>query len=249
MRHACEGSFDQAPAHGPPVSVEFVILVNERLPDRFKMKSMKTSVLAVLLHLILALLPASAGLGQPADSLMPVPPALLNRVDQEAEATLLRLYRLSPAAKALVGRSFGVLVVPALHADGSILGMAYGRGVLIDAAEGRNYYNVIASPPGSVLGLNDKALILVFSSYAALRGFQAGPGWEEGASGTIQILDETAMAARELVVEPIAAFILSATELVRGLSVQGMLFVKVPVYMCADEADACRGKTGIPFHP
>ncbi|PJI52544.1 hypothetical protein CTI14_40725 [Methylobacterium radiotolerans] len=97
---------------------------------------MKTSVLAVLLHLILALLPAGAAFAQPADSLMPVPPALLNRVDQEAEATLLRLYRLSPAAKALVGRSFGVLVVPALHADGSILGMAYGRGVLIGRRRG-----------------------------------------------------------------------------------------------------------------
>ncbi len=211
------------------------------------MKSMKTSIITVLLHLILALLPAGAVLGQPADSLMPVSPAQLNRVDQEAEATLLRLYRQSPAAKALVARSFGVLVVPALHADGSMLGLAYGRGVLIDAAEGRDYYNVIASPPGSVLGWNDKALILVFSSYAALRGFQIKPGWEEGASGSIQILDETAMAARELVVEPISGFILSETELVRGLSVKGMLFIKVPVYLCADEGDACREKAVQPL--
>ncbi|MDH0090835.1 hypothetical protein N7373_05195 [Achromobacter mucicolens] len=207
---------------------------------------MKTSFFALLLHLILALMPAGAVLAQPADSLMPVSPALLNRVDQEAEATLLRLYRQSPAAKALAGRSFGVLVVPALHADGSMLGLAYGRGVLIDAAEGRDYYNVIASPPGSVLGWNGKALILVFSSYAALRGFQIRPGWEEGASGSIQILDEAAMAARELVVEPIAGFILSEAGLVRGLSVKGMVFIKVPVYLCADGGDACRGKTGIP---
>ncbi|OAE56793.1 hypothetical protein A7J67_09170 [Achromobacter xylosoxidans] len=207
---------------------------------------MKERIIAVLLQLILVVLPVDAAFGQSSDSLMPVSPAQLNRVDQEAEATLLRLYRQSPAAKALVARSFGVLVVPALHADGSILGVAYGRGVLIDATESRVYYNAIASPPGSVLGLNDKALILIFSSYDALRAFQVQPGWEEGSSGTIQILDEPAMASRELVVEPIAGFLLSETGLARGLSVKGMLFVKVPVYVCADEGQACSGQPGRP---
>ncbi|WP_175206015.1 hypothetical protein [Achromobacter anxifer] len=207
---------------------------------------MKKCVVALLLHLILAGGAIGAAFGQPAESLMSVSPAILNRVDQEAEATLLRLYRQSPKAKALIARSFGVLVVPALHADGGILGVAYGRGVLIDAVEDRNYYNVIASPPGSVLGLNDKALILFFSTYEALRAFQARPGWVEGASGTIQILDETSMAGRDPAIEPIAGFILAEAELVRGLSIKGMLFIRVPIYLCAGEGEACREKTGKP---
>lgn len=200
---------------------------------------MKTRVLAIWLQLLLAIVPVEIAFGQPADSLSSVSPAVLKRVDQEAEAALSRLYLQSRKAQALVARSFGVLVVPALHADGGILGMAYGRGVLIDAVGGRSYYNAMASPPGSVLGLDGKALILFFSNYEALRAFQAAPGWVEGASGTIQVLDETSMAGRNLVIEPIAGFILSDAGLVRGLALKGILFIKVPVFMCAQENGAC----------
>ncbi|WLW63459.1 hypothetical protein RA224_08550 [Achromobacter aegrifaciens] len=200
---------------------------------------MKTRVLAIWLQLLLAIVPVEIAFGQPADSLSSVSPAVLKRVDQEAEAALSRLYLQSRKAQALVARSFGVLVVPALHADGGILGMAYGRGVLIDAVGGRSYYNAMASPPGSVLGLDGKALILFFSNYEALRAFQAAPGWVEGESGTIQVLDETAMAGRNLVIEPIAGFILSDAGLVRGLALKGILFIKVPVFMCAQENGAC----------
>lgn len=208
---------------------------------------MKTRIVAMGLQCLLALLSAGLAVAQPADPMMSVSPSILNRVDQEAEATLLRLYRLSLKAQALIARSFGVLVVPALHADGGILGVAYGRGVLIDAVGDRSYYNVIASPPGSVLGLNDKALILFFSSYESLRAFQATPGWVEGTNGTIQILDETAMAGqREPAVKPIAGFILAETGLVLGLSLKGSLFIKVPIYLCAQEPEACRADAARP---
>ena len=79
---------------------------------------------------------------------MTVSPAMLARVDQESEAVLLRLYRLSPRARAVLARAFGTLIVPGLRADGGILGVAYGRGVLIEAGGERTYYNVIAGPPG-----------------------------------------------------------------------------------------------------
>lgn len=200
---------------------------------------MKIRILAIWLQFLLAIVPLEIAFGQPADSLSSVSPAVLKRVDQEAEAALSRLYLQSRNAQALIARSFGVLVMPALHADGGILGMAYGRGVLIDAVGGRSYYNAIASPPGSVLGLDGKALILFFSTYEALRAFQAAPGWVEGASGTIQVLDETTMAGRNPVIEPIAGFILSDAGLVRGLALKGILFIKVPVFMCAQENGAC----------
>ncbi|HAP25432.1 MAG TPA: hypothetical protein DCR74_07320 [Achromobacter sp.] len=200
---------------------------------------MKTRILAVWFLLLLAVVPVEIAFGQAADSLSPVSPSVLKRVDLEAEAALSRLYLQSPKAQALIARSFGVLVVPALHADGGILGMAYGRGVLIDAVGARSYYNAIASPPGSVLGLDGKALILFFSAYEALRGFEAAPGWVEGPCGTIQVLDEAAMAGRNPVIEPIAGFILSDAGLVRGLGLKGILFIKVPVFMCAQESGAC----------
>lgn len=91
---------------------------------------MKKPILLLLLFLLLALLVTSAARAQPAPGPLAVPPAMLDRVDREAEATLSRLYRLSPPAHALVARAFGVLVVPGLRADGGILGVAYGRGVL-----------------------------------------------------------------------------------------------------------------------
>ncbi|NMK46472.1 hypothetical protein [Achromobacter sp. Bel] len=202
---------------------------------------MKTRIVAMWFLLLLAVQPLGTAFGQAADSLLTVSPAMLKRVDQDAEATLLRLYRQSPRAQALIARSFGVLVVPALHADGGILGVAYGSGVLIDALGDRSYYNVIGSPPGSVLGLNDKALILFFSTYESLRAFEATPGWVEGHNGSIQILDESSMAnQRSPAIEPIGGFILSANGLASGLSLKGSLFIKVPIYLCTEEAAYCR---------
>ncbi|WP_286939283.1 hypothetical protein [Achromobacter sp. UBA4530] len=200
---------------------------------------MKTRIFAIWFRLFLTIVPVEIAFGQPADTLSPVSPAILKRADLEAEAALSRLYLQSPKAQALIARSFGVLVVPALHADGGILGTAYGRGVLIDAVGTRSYYNAVASPPASVLGLDGKALILFFSAYEALRGFEAAPGWVEGASGTIQVLDEAAMAGRNPVIEPIAGFILSDVGLARGLALKGILFIKMPVFMCAQEKEAC----------
>jgi len=92
---------------------------------------MKKPILLLLLFLLLALLLTSAARAQPAPGPLAVLHAMLDRIDREAEATLARLYRLSPPAQALVARAFGVLVVPGLRADGGILGVAYGRGVLI----------------------------------------------------------------------------------------------------------------------
>jgi lipid-binding SYLF domain-containing protein len=203
---------------------------------------MKKPILLLLLFLLLALLLTSAARAQPAPGTLAVPPAMLDRIDREAEATLARLYRLSPPAQALVARAFGVLVVPGLRADGGILGVAYGRGVLIEASGERTYYNVIAGPAGAILGLDGKAVVLFFSAHDALRAFLAGPGWIEGENGTIQILDESAMAGpRAPTVAQIAGFILSTDRLLRGLSLSGSQFIKVPLVMCGDAATACAG--------
>ncbi|NMU91951.1 hypothetical protein HGQ98_19965 [Achromobacter ruhlandii] len=201
---------------------------------------MKKPILLLLLFLLLALLLTSAAR---APGPLAVPPAMLDRIDREAEATLARLYRLSPPAQALVARAFGVLVVPGLRADGGILGVAYGRGVLIEASGERTYYNVIAGPAGAILGLDGKAVVLFFSAHDALRAFLAGPGWIEGENGTIQILDESAMAGpRAPTVAPIAGFILSTDRLLRGLSLSGSQFIKVPLVMCGDAATTCAGE-------
>lgn len=203
---------------------------------------MKKRLILLLLFVLPAVLTTGAAPAQPAPGPMTVSPAMLDRVDREAEATLLRLYRISPRAQALVARAFGVLVVPGLRADGGILGVAYGRGVLIEATDERTYYNVIAGPAGAILGLDGKAVVLFFAAHEPLRAFLAAPGWVEGENGAIQILDENAMAGpRPPATGPIAGFILSADRLVRGLSLSGSLFVKVPLFLCGDAAAACAG--------
>ena len=139
---------------------------------------MKTRLALVLFHVLLMLLPMAGARAQPARSPMTVSPAMLARVDQESEAVLLRLYRLSPRARAVLARAFGTLIVPGLRADGGILGVAYGRGVLIEAGGERTYYNVIAGPPGAILGLDDKSLVLFFSTQDALQTFRPRrAGW------------------------------------------------------------------------
>lgn len=208
---------------------------------------MKTRLALVLFHVLLMLLPTAGARAQPARSPMTVSPAMLARVDQESEAVLLRLYRLSPRARAVLARAFGTLIVPGLRADGGILGVAYGRGVLIEAGGERTYYNVIAGPPGAILGLDGKSLVLFFSTQDALQTFLAAPGWVEGENGAIQILDEQALTGpRGPAPGPIAGFILADDHLARGLSLSGSLFIKVPMFLCSDASAACAADGAMP---
>lgn len=208
---------------------------------------MRARIGAFWLLAALAVLRSGLAVGQPQDPMAGTPPSMFERMNQEAEVTLLRLYRVSPKAQALASRAFGALVVAAMRGDDEALGTAQGRGVLIDAVGRRTYYHVIASLPASVLGLKDKAVILLFSTSESLRAFQDAPGWVEGVNGTIQILDDTSMTGRgSRAVEPIVGFVLSETGLVSGLSLKGCLFIEMPIYLCADGAQACRAERGKP---
>ena len=75
-------------------------------------------------------------------------------------------------------RAFGTLIVPGLRADGGILGVAYGRGVLIEAGGERTYYNVIAGPPGPYSAWTASPSSCSFDTGRAA-DVPGAPGWVE----------------------------------------------------------------------
>ena len=176
---------------------------------------------------------------------MSVSPAMLARVDQESEAVLLRLYRLSPRARR-AGPRFGTLIVPGLRADGGILGVAWAR----RADRGGRRTHLLQRYRRSARGHTRPGRQVprpVLSTQDALQTFLAAPGWVEGENGAIQILDEQALTGpRGPAPGPIAGFILADDHLARGLSLSGSLFIKVPMFLCSDASAACAADGAMP---
>ena len=136
--------------------------------------------------------------------------------------------------------------MPGLRADGGILGVAYGRGVLIEAGGERTYYNVIAGPPGAILGLDGKSLVLFFSTQDALQT----PGRAGLGGGRERRHPDPGRAGPDGAARsgpgPIAGFILADDHLARGLSLSGSLFIKVPMFLCSDASAACAADGAMP---
>ncbi|OWT74681.1 hypothetical protein CEY04_08960 [Achromobacter sp. HZ28] len=133
----------------------------------------------------------------------------------------------------------GLLIIPRMHASGDVLGVAYGRGVMREAAGRHTYYNVVVGPTAAYAGLDGKAVFLIFLSKDSLFNFRSGLIWADGLNGTLAVTSNPAALHRAN--EPpdhIPTLILTPRGLVNGLSLKGGQFIKVPVYMCALSTDA-----------
>ena len=144
-------------------------------------------------------------------------------INASADATLSRLYNVSPNAQSLVARAQGVLVFPDVNKVSFIVGGEHGDGVLRVHGRPVRYYTISGGSIGYQAGAQSKAVVLVFMTPQALEHFRTSSGWTVGADANLAVASFGANATVDTasIKQPVVEFVLNNEGLIAGVSLDG----------------------------
>lgn len=150
-------------------------------------------------------------------------------IDSGATAALTRLYKQSPAAKALAAKAEAVLVFPKITKAGLVVGGQYGEGVLRKGGKTVEYYSSTAASYGLQAGVQTFSYVLILMNKSAVDYLEKSEGWEVGVGPSLVVVDEGM--ARTLSTttskDDIYAFVFGQKGLMAGLGLQGTKISKI----------------------
>jgi len=153
----------------------------------------------------------------------PAAAASREELDAHAREAIADLYRASPAARELAGKAAGMLVFPSVIKAGFWVGGEYGEGALEVGQKTVAYYNIISASFGLQAGVQDKSVVLMFTTPAALAKFRESDGWKAGVDGSIAFV--TLGAGKdfdsETLQKPIVGFVFNNKGLMANLTLEG----------------------------
>lgn len=157
------------------------------------------------------------------DASVSTAPGADTRVNNEAHATLDRLYSVVAGTRGMVARSAGVLVFPRVLGGSFIVGAEHGQGVLLVRGRPMGYYTTTGASIGFQAGASSQAVVYVFNSADALRKFEASDGWTVGADATVAIANVGANGAvsSQTLAQPVTAFVMNNAGIQAGVSLNG----------------------------
>ena len=159
------------------------------------------------------------------------PEELRRALDTESDAALARRYHEVSGSRELIQSAQGVLVLPNVVSGGLIFGGAGGNGVLRVADKSASYWRMSEAQIGLLGGAQSQSIFIVFLTPGALEGFTKGSGWSAGADATVAVSNVGRNSAIKAPTpqQPIAAYVLTNTGLMAGLSFQGTKFTRLQV--------------------
>ncbi len=154
-----------------------------------------------------------------------------SRAELEAYSTeaIKQLYAESPAARELAAQSRAVLVFPRVWKGGMGLGGEVGEGVLRIGGRSVDYYQLAGASVGFQLGLQRKAVVVMFMDGESLAKFRDSEGWKAGVDGSIAIANLGAGSSLDTntAKKPIIGFVVSNKGLMYNLSLEGSKLTKI----------------------
>jgi lipid-binding SYLF domain-containing protein len=155
--------------------------------------------------------------------------ASAEKINRDAQITLMSLYEKTPKAKELGKEAHGILVFPAIAKGGFVVAGQFGEGVLLKNGESSAFYNSVQLSVGLQAGLQKYGYVLFFMSDSALRYLDKSGGWELGSGPSIVVVDSGL--AKNLTTttlkSEIAAFFIDSKGLMGGLGIQGTKITKI----------------------
>lgn len=150
-------------------------------------------------------------------------------INSGIDSTLSRLYTSSKGSRELVQKARGVLVFPSVLSAGLIVGGEYGEGALRVGGQTTDYYKTTSGSFGWQAGAQSRALIFLFMTDDALKGFRASDGFTIGANASVALLKIGANGSVDTntVKEPIIGFALTNSGLMAGLTLEGTKITKL----------------------
>lgn len=144
-------------------------------------------------------------------------------INADVAATLTRFYEKVGGGRDLLARAAGVLVFPSIVKAGIGVGGEYGEGALLVGGRTVAYYNNVSASVGFQLGVQSRAVIIVFMTPNALEGFRRKSGWKVGVDGSVALVTLGAGGAVDTnqIQSPVIGFILDSKGLMYNLTLEG----------------------------
>lgn len=144
-------------------------------------------------------------------------------------ATLDKLFYKIPGARELAGKSVGMLVFPSVVKAGMGIGGEYGEGALLIDGQTADYYNTVSASVGFQLGVQERAVIIMFMTQSALTQFRKTAGWKVGVDGSVAIVTVGVGGAIDSnkITSPVVGFILDPKGLMYNLTLEGSKMTRI----------------------
>jgi lipid-binding SYLF domain-containing protein len=155
--------------------------------------------------------------------------ASASAIDRDARASLAKLYKHTPGAKALADKAVAVLVFPSIVKGGFIIAGQFGDGALSKGGKSVAYYRSVAASYGFQAGIQAYGYVLFFMDEASVRYLDNTAGFELGTGPSLVVLDAgfgKALSTTTLQ-KGIYAFIFDQKGLMGGVGIQGTKITKI----------------------
>ena len=155
--------------------------------------------------------------------------AEVNKLKDNAEAALEKLYATEISAKLLSQEAKAILVFPNVFKVGFLGGAHYGEGVLIQNRQAIGYYNSVAGSFGLQAGVQVFGYAMFLMSDQAMEYLERTDGWEVGVGPSIVVIG-TGMGkslTNTTIRKDVYAFIFNQQWLMAGAGIQGSKITKM----------------------
>ena len=144
-------------------------------------------------------------------------------IDTGVRATLDRFFMKVGGARELAQKSVGILVFPSIVKAGFGLGGEYGEGALLLKDRTVDYYNTVSASVGFQLGVQERAVIIMFMTESALSQFRRTHGWKVGVDGSVAIVTIGVGGSIDSnkITSPVIGFVLDPKGLMYNLTLEG----------------------------
>ncbi|MFH0724778.1 MAG: YSC84-related protein [Pseudomonadota bacterium] len=150
-------------------------------------------------------------------------------IDANVNVAIQDFYVEVPNGRELADKASGMLVFPWVLKAGFIGGGEYGEGALRVGGQTVEYYATAAVSVGLQIGVQSKAIILLFMTEDAVANFQNSDGWEAGVDGSVALIEVGAAGSIDTtkIQGPIIGFVIGNKGLMLNLSLEGSKFTKL----------------------
>jgi lipid-binding SYLF domain-containing protein len=155
--------------------------------------------------------------------------ASASAIDRDARASLDKLYKHTPGAKALADKAVGVLVFPNIVKGGFIIAGQFGDGALRKGSRTVSYYRSLAASYGFQAGAQAFGYVLFFMDDDSLRYLDNSAGFELGTGPSLVVLDAGfgKNLSTTTLQRGVYAFIFDQKGLMGGVGIQGTKITKI----------------------
>jgi len=155
--------------------------------------------------------------------------ASASEINSSSTAALHNLYRNTPGARALAGKSKGILIFPNIVKGGFIVAGQYGDGALRERGRTVGYYRSVAASVGFQAGAQAFGYVLFFMDNDSLRYLDRSDGWELGTGPSLVVLDKGfgKNLSTTTLQKGVYAFIFDQKGLMGGVGIQGSKITKI----------------------